>query len=222
MLTLDMPTLEAELKKRLAEPATPWGRAQSDEWDKMTAFIYSTPTWSMLVRQLEGKPAEIRNYAINRWFNFWSAMGVEAIFCSLPGVVPARDIKDRLVDFRIRGISFDHLSADQAGKTTVYPKGFPLPVNIARLTPSTLIWWLYQHQSAQGRCHYANRLFVILCDTSPRAEHWKLRAELSLMKDAIEQYVRGFNPQKLVRLNNGQRAILSDIIWIVADQRDGQ
>lgn len=204
---MDLAALEAELKKRLAEPEMPWGRRQNDEWDKSTDFIPSTPTWAGLVERLQGEPPEVRRYAVNRWFNYWSTTAVKSIFYSLPGVVPAKD-KDWSVDFSINGIRFDH-------KTSVYPKGFPHPLAMAQRYPISLIRWLYINQSTGRRYHDANRLFVVLYGTSPQAEHRKLRAELALIRTAIEQYVQGFDAHKLVWMSNGRRLILSDIIWAV-------
>jgi hypothetical protein len=78
--------LEHELKRRVNEyPYTPWGRKQADQWDKTTNFIYLTNQWDNLLRVVNDMPADVKNYAINRWFNFWSAIGVETIFCDLPG-----------------------------------------------------------------------------------------------------------------------------------------
>ena len=69
-------------------------------------------------------------YAINRWFNYWSATGVETIFCSLPGVIAAKNPKDRLVDFSIQNITFDH-------KTTVFPNGYQQSPRFAATNPIT-------------------------------------------------------------------------------------
>ena len=51
---------------------------------------------------------------------------------------------------------FDH-------KTTVFPKGFGHTLDYAINHEEELISWLYEHQSSQGRLHYKNRLFVIVC-----------------------------------------------------------
>jgi hypothetical protein len=205
---LDLAVLEAELKKRLAEPYAAWGAKQTDGWDQSTNFIYHAPTWADLKRRLVEAPADLRNYAINRWFNYWSAVGVEAIFCGMPEVAAARDPKDRLVDFHIRGIPFDH-------KTSVYPKGFLLLLEFARRHPQFLVEWLYRQQSGERRWHAANRLFLVLYDTSPEAVHWKLRAELGLIRLAVHQYLAAFDPARLVHLEVEGQTVLSDVVWVV-------
>jgi hypothetical protein len=208
---IDLNALEAELKRRVTEyPPTPWGRKQEDSWDRQTNFIYLTSDWSAVLRLIEDMPAELQHYTVNRWFNFWSAMGIEAIFCTLPGVVAAQK-KDRLVDFSIRGVKFDH-------KTTVFPQNCGLDLLEAIAQPERLAWWLYTNQSSEKRHHLANRLFVVLYDG--RGEHWKLRAELSLIGTQVRHYVTKFAPEGLLKLqleSPGQvNEVLTDIIWIVA------
>jgi hypothetical protein len=204
---MDLAALEAELKKRLAESDIPWGYRRNGEWDRANDYVFSTIIWSQLLQHLQDKPYEVRRYAINRWFNYWSNTAVKSIFCSLPGVTPAKD-KDWSVDFSIGGIRFDH-------KTCGYPKDFPRSITTIQRYPRNLIRWLYGIHSIEQRQPIAHRLFVVLCDTSPQAAHWKLRAELALIRTAIEQYVQSFDVHRLVWISNGRRLILSDIIWVV-------
>ncbi|MGB5530255.1 MAG: hypothetical protein WBQ32_09810, partial [Ignavibacteriaceae bacterium] len=147
----------------------------------------------------------IANYALNRWYNFWSAQAVEKIFCSLPNVKPALDEKDRLVDFTINGVTFDH-------KTSIFPKNFLYPIEEAIKKTDELILWLYKHQSQQQRKHLKNRLFIVLY--SSKGEHWKLKAEISWLKERIEKYMAGFNPHYLLKfpLEKNQET-LADVIW---------
>jgi len=196
-MSVDLLQLERELQKRTREPYTPWGQKQNNHWDALTRFIYTTPTWEALKRNAaQQQPASVDTrlffaYSANRWFNFWSARGVEEIFTQLDGVQAAKNPRDRLVDFFINSIRFDH-------KTSVFPKRFPHDLNYARYAPETLIEWLYHNQSAQQRMHFHNRLFIVLYDLQG-GEHWKLRAELTWLKEKIETYVEYFHPQKLVR-----------------------
>jgi hypothetical protein len=85
---IDLVALESELKKRLSYPPTPWDRRQNNAWDKETGFIYQIKTWEGLLAKVQGFSRDKCHYAVNRWFNFWSARGVEEIFCRQPGVVP--------------------------------------------------------------------------------------------------------------------------------------
>jgi hypothetical protein len=202
--------IEINLKKRLAYPYK-WGRKQNDYFDKLTNFVYKISNFEEVLTEIDKrfkKDTEhnnISNYALNRWYNFWSANAVEKIFCSLPNVKPALDKKDRLVDFAIDGVTFDH-------KTSVFPKNFPHPIKDAVKKTDELIKWLYKNQSQQQRKHLKNRLFIVLY--SSNGEHWKLKAEISWLKERIEKYMEGFNPNYLFKfpLEKNQHT-LADVIW---------
>ena len=204
--------IEKELKKRLPYPYK-WGRKQNDEFDKLTNFVYKIPSFDEVLKETESRFSEdkehqnIANYALNRWYNFWSAHAVEKIFCLLPNVKPALDEKDRLVDFTIDGVTFDH-------KTSIFPKNFPYPIEEAIKKTDELIQWLYKHQSQQQRKHLKNRLFIVLY--SADSEHWKLKAEIFWLKKRIEKYMRGFNPHYLLKFTlEKNQATLSDVIWAI-------
>lgn len=204
--------IETELKKRLIY-SYKWGRKQNDQFDNATNFIYHISSFEDLLKEIETKfktgdnYQDYFNYTLNRWYNFWSAQCVEQIFCSLPGVKPALDEKDKLIDFTINGVTFDH-------KTSVFPKNFPHKIEDAIKHTEELIKWLYKNQSQQKRKHLKNRLFIVLCSQS--GEHWKLKAEISWLKERIEKYMSGFNPDYLMKFEfeKGKTAI-SDIIWAI-------
>ncbi|NWG29333.1 MAG: hypothetical protein HXY48_12465 [Ignavibacteriaceae bacterium] len=211
-MDIELVTIEKELKKRLAYPYK-WGRKQNDEYDKLTNFVYRNLSFEEVLKETESRfrkdkeHQNIANYALNRWYNFWSAQAVEKIFCSLPNVKPALDEKDRLVDFTIDGVTFDH-------KTSIFPKNFPHPIDEAIKKTDELIRWLYKHQSQQQRKHLKNRLFIVLYSSD--GEHWKLKAEISWLKERIEKYMEGFNPHYLLKfqLEKDQETI-SDVIWAI-------
>ena len=132
---------------------------------------------------------------------------VENIFCTLPNVKPALDSKDKLVDFTIQGKAFDH-------KTSVFPKNFPYKIDEAIKKTDELIKWLYANQSQQQRKHLRNRLFVVLY--SQGGEHWKLKSEINWLKERIEKYMLGFNPNYLLRFNFDKDNItIADVIWAI-------
>lgn len=213
MKILDLHKVEAALKQRWQLPYE-WGKKQNDEWDRLSSFIYREQEWGNVRRKCELLAGERKlpfeafyNYAANRWYNFWSAMAVESIFLNLEKVTPARNSKDRLVDFYINGINFDL-------KTSVFPRQFGKNLQDAREQPVQLIEWLYQNQSSQQRQHFSNRLFLIV--HSRDGQHWKLKAEISWLKGIIENYVTTFEPSQLKSLKPGTgKAVLSDIIWAV-------
>ena len=209
---IDLTKTEAELKKRWIYPYT-WGRKQNDQFDNVTNFIYHISSFEDLLKEIETKfktgdnYQDYFNYTLNRWYNFWSAQCVEQIFCSLPGVKPALDEKDKLIDFTINGVKFDH-------KTSVFPKNFPYKIEDAIKHTDELIMWLYKNQSQQKRKHMKNRLFIVLYSRS--GEHWKLKTEITWLKERIEKYMSGFNPDYLMKFEfeKGKTAI-SDIIWAI-------
>ncbi len=212
MKALDLKILETELQKRLQYPYL-WGRKQNDFWDGYTNFIYTTPTWEDLMPKMAEvveaynlNKRDLFNYTINRWYNFWSATAVEHIFTSLPKVTPSKNQKDRLVDFTIHGIPFDH-------KTTIFPKQFKKSIDYAKNNEKELIAWLYDNQSTQQRHHLKNRLFIVVFDE--KGEHWKLKANLSLLQIEIEKYVSNYNPNTLHSLTFADNSkALSAIIWV--------
>ena len=199
--------IEFELKKRVnSYPYTPWGTTQNNPADSKTNFIYHTFYFEDLLKKTTGLSSQLKNYSINRWFNFWHAQAIERVFCEMPGVVPSKNGYDQLVDFSIQGIPFDH-------KTTVYPKDFRLSFPVASQSKSSLIWHLYLHQSQARRFHRGNRLFIVLFDSA--GSHWKLRAEISVIAAAVRRYVKNFDQDKLTKIPfSDNHVALSDVIWI--------
>lgn len=204
--------IEKELKKRHQYPYK-WFRKQNNEWDRYTRFIYQTSNWETLIRKIaiiaesqQLDKHQIFQYASNRWYNFWSAKAVEQIFTKIDGIEPVAEEKDSEKDFYLFGIPFDH-------KTSVFPKQFGKTFEYAQSHKPELIEWLYKNQSTQKRHHLKNRLFLVVYDKS--GQHWKLKAEISLLKKAIEKYVEGFKREQLHSVTfDDLQSSLSDIIWV--------
>ncbi len=214
---MQLKALERELQKRWAYPYH-WGGQQNDRRDRQTNFIYHTSSFDALLRKTQAKFGQNPhydawlNYALNRWYNFWSAKGVESLFAASDLVTPARDERDRLVDFCIQHVRFDH-------KTTIFPRAFDRDLDYARRHPKALITWLYQHQSQGGRKHLKNRLFIVL--HAPDGRHWRLKAELTWLKHLIDQYLATFAHRQLHRFSfEPNTTTLSDIIWGVKGKGD--
>ena len=204
---------ENELKKRWTYPYQ-WGQKQNNQLDKASKFIYQIRTFDELIKRLKEEFDRVENfnelfhYSINRWYNFRSARAVEHFFCSFENVDANKDRYDKLIDFTINGISFDH-------KTSVFPKGFKKDFNYCLNNKRELINWFYENQSSEGRQHFSNRLFIVMYNLSG-TNHWHLKAELALLNKIIKSYVDNFNKDDLVKLKlkNGSEP-LSDIIWVV-------
>lgn len=204
---------EKELKKRLNFPYR-WGRKQTNDYDKLTKFIYHTFLFEELLQKIEIDFKErndylsLKNYALNRWFNFWSAKAVENIFCESPKAQAHQDSYHKFTDFYIDGIPFDH-------KTSVYPKGFNKSFLYAKDHEQELIKWLYQNQSVQQRKHYKNRLFIVLVNTENTAENWKLKSDILWLKEIISTYLINFDRRKLYCFSMDNNEINADIIWAI-------
>jgi len=201
---MDLIRVETELKKRLMYPYK-WGRKQSDEWDAKTSFIYTTYTFEKLLEKTVSFDEKVRDYALNRWYNFWSAKAVENLFSLHEKVIPNINKFDKLIDFTINTTCFDH-------KTSVFPTGFNQTLAHAKNNPAELIQWLYLNQSQEGRKHLKNRLFIVLVEKNN--DHWKLKAEIKLLKSEIDKYVENFNSDNLIYLQLENNNIVSDLIWV--------
>lgn len=212
MNALELGNIEKELKKKHPFPYK-WFRKQNDVWDRYTQFIYQIFNWEVLVRKInvvaeaqEINKEQLFQYATNRWYNFWSAKAVEWIFSETDGVQRATNVKDSEKDFYLFEIPFDH-------KTSVFPKQFNKTFEYAQNHKNELIEWLYKNQSTQKRHHFKNRLFIVVYDKN--GEHWKLKAEIGMLKKAIQKYVASFKPEQLHSFTFAEyEKTLSDIIWV--------
>lgn len=210
---MDYKKLEEELKKR-TERDYFWGKKQDNEFDKQTNFIYKTDSFEALLEVIEAnfrdnsQYSDLKNYALNRWFNFWSAKGVESIFCEHDNVKSHADSFNKFTDFYVENIPFDH-------KTTVFPKGFNKSVPYAISHKNELITWLYENQSQQQRKHHKNRLFIVLVNYQNESEHWKLKSEIHWLKEIISAYLLNFDQTKLHSFSFENKITKADIIWAI-------
>jgi hypothetical protein len=210
---MDYYLLEKELKKRLNFDYS-WGRKQLNDFDAQTNFIYKTEHFEDLLLQIDAafknnlKYNDLKNYALNRWFNFWSANGVEAVFCEDDKVTPSPNLKDKFIDFYIENIPFDH-------KTTVFPKAFKKSIPYAIEHKKELIAWLYKNQSKQQRQHFKNRIFIVLIDFENPSNHWKLKAEILWLKSIISTYLLNFDRSKLQTFTFENKTVFADVIWAI-------
>ena len=205
---VDLLHVETQLKKRWSVDYK-WGRRQANIWDSQTNFIYTIPNFDDVLTKIatvfhsHSHYKAIRNYALNRWYNFQSSIAVEQIFNEHKRVRKVQYSKDREKDFYIDGIPFDL-------KTSVYPAGYDKPVDVAISDPTDLAKWLYVNQSKQARFHQANRLFLVL--HKKEGEHWKLKAELSWIKLLIDTYLDDYDETKLIQLKHSVGIVKTDII----------
>ncbi|MEX1384556.1 hypothetical protein [Lutibacter sp.] len=210
---MDFNLLEKELKKRLDFPYV-WGRRQTDNFDNNTNFIYKTSNFEAILTQIDTNFKSdtnyeaLKNYALNRWFNFWSAKAIEACFCEHKNVIAHKNTKDKYTDFYISKIPFDH-------KTSVFPKGFNKSVPYAIEHKRELIAWFYKNQSQQKRQHFKNRLFLIVFDYSNLNEHWKLKSDILWLQKLVSTYLSTFDAQNLESFSFQNQLVKSDVIWAI-------
>ncbi|MBN2838093.1 MAG: hypothetical protein JXM74_05000 [Fusobacteriaceae bacterium] len=197
--------IEIELKK---VSTYDWhNKKQTNDLDKKTNFIYNVFSYEKLILKLKSLylSENEKDYAITRWFNYISAMSTERFF-SLNDCVNANHNKfDKLIDFSINGITFDH-------KGTVFPKAYRETLDYAINNKIDLIKWFYTNQSSQGRQHYSNRLFIVF--HSSYRPHWKMKAELLMIKENVDNYLANFDIDNLSVLNFEDKLVYSDIIFV--------
>ncbi|MGD1841786.1 MAG: hypothetical protein ACFB0B_12945 [Thermonemataceae bacterium] len=201
---MDIPALENELKKRWLYPYL-WRQPQQNHLDEQTNFIYGTPSLEVVVAHLKKLPNQQKlfTYALNRWYNFWSAKAIEFMFTQHPSVIAHPNQKHPSIDFYLKGIGFDH-------KSTVFPRAYKGTLTQAKQQPQTLIQWLYRSQSKERRKHQRNRLFIVFY--AQYQPHWQLKAELSWLQALIDQYLQGFTKSQLIQV---APQVWSDVIWAV-------
>jgi len=196
-MNLNLIAIETELKKRLKYPYQ-WKRKQNNSFDQSTNFIYTIHNFEEVLNEIKYRHSHKKDYddyfqyALNRWYNFWSAKAIEQVFCSLPETQAAHNKYDKQKDFYIQNIPFDH-------KTSVFPKGFRNTIEYAQKHPKELIQWLYNNQSQQGRKHFKNRLFLLLYDRQNQ-KHWKLKSEIHWLQKIIQKDMSKFDAKNLISI----------------------
>lgn len=206
---MSLAQVEIQLKKRWASEYK-WGRRQADIWDSQTNFIYNIDDFDVLNERIftefgtHRKFIDLRDYTLNRWYNFHSAMAVEHIFQQHPLVRKVSNNRDREKDFFVSGIPFDH-------KTSVFPSRYQKDIAYAQSHPIDILKWLYTNQSSQQRFHLKNRLFLVLHKKD--GDHWKLKAELQWIKLLVDTYLDNFNERNLFELSHSSGMVKTDVIF---------
>jgi len=204
MSEMKLQKCEAQLKARLALPYI-WGCRQNDDWDAKSRIIYKIDGFRQLSKVIEKWDDDLKNYTLNRWYNFQSAMRVEEFFEKHPTVKANKDYRSKTIDFWINEIPFDH-------KTTVFPIGFNKDIKYAQENERELLKWLYTNQSTGGRRHMNNRIFVIVYDSD--GEHWKIKSELSLIKTAIQKWMAIPESSRYIVGGTTEKPVYAGIIWV--------
>jgi hypothetical protein len=172
----------------------PWGRVQGDAWDRASRFIYHLTSLNALRRETKRVAAELGlpvndfgRYVIRRWYNFHTHQAALDIIMAHPHTRPEPDPFHHTVDFYLDEAGLQPNGFDL--KLTTLPKGFGHDIAYAQAHPQELARWLYVNQSAQGRFHAANRLFVVLHDATDPRRTWQLRRDFERLEQAIGSFL---------------------------------
>lgn len=179
-------TIRHELSKLNKMP--PWGRTQGNHWDRLSNFVYRTPSLAQLWQQVtivaraEQIDARVFGaYAVRRWYNHHTHNQILQLFLAHSDVEAEPNQKHHTVDFYLRGIPFDL-------KISRFPRAYPESLHYAWQHRHHLALWQYEHQSKQGRYHTGNRLFIVLHNRAQPALSWQLRRDF----DGLERLVTDF------------------------------
>ncbi|MBE7554483.1 MAG: hypothetical protein HS126_25835 [Anaerolineales bacterium] len=176
-----------ELNKLEVLPA--WGRAQGDQWDRLSNFIYRVQTLAGVQRQAQAVAKAARlpveafeAYAIRRWYNYHTHDQILQMFLAHPDVQPEANQKHHSVDFYLRSLPFDL-------KISRFPKAYPETLKYAWQHRHHLALWQYENQSRQGRYHAGNRLFLILHYRAQPELSWQLRRDFDALERLIQEFL---------------------------------
>ncbi len=166
-----------------------WGRAQGDQWDRLSAFVYRVRTLRGVQRQALAlararglEPEAFESYTIRRWFNHHTHDQVLQMFYAHPTIRPAENPQDRTVDFYLRDIPFDL-------KISLFPRAYPENIFYAQQHPHHLARWQYENQSREGRYHTGNRLFIILHHLLQPELSWQYRRDFETLAGLVQQFL---------------------------------
>ena len=183
----DFNLIRHELNKLTEMP--PWGRAQGDQWDRLSNFIYRLQTLQGVRRQAQAvakaaglSTKEFEAYSVRRWYNHHTHDQILQMFEAHAEVQPEDNRKHRTVDFYLRGLPFDL-------KVSRFPQAYPKSLKYAWQHRHHLALWQYEHQSKQGRYHTGNRLFIILHHRLQPELSWQLRRDFEALEILIQDFL---------------------------------
>ncbi len=200
-----------ELRKALDLISLHWGR-QNNCFDKRSNFIYRVETVDECLQEAQ-KLGIDENYVLHRWYNFHTSTRCEELFVK-HGAIKENDPYNHDIDIYIDDIPYDV-------KLTVYPaklekEGIFFDLN-TRTGKNSLIRWMYDNQSQEGRKHLKNRLFLV-CNAESDYEKLALKCEFDIIEEKIRNYFRfleDFEPNQIVIEDKGKEYdVYSEIISI--------
>lgn len=201
--------IESDLKRCLNMISSDW-KIQDNKNDMSTNFIYNAESLDECLDLIEKNKVN-KDYALHRWYNYYTSVQCEYLFCDY-GAVHEEDKKNHDVDIYINNIPFDV-------KLTVYPKALSeRPFNLRQRTgKNQMIQWFYTHQSQGKRKQLLNRLYVV-CDGNNSEENLRMKSDFELLRKYIRSFMNytsenGFNQIDIID-NQVTYHLYSDIIYV--------
>ena len=200
-----------ELRKALNFISLHWGR-QNNYSDKRSNFIYRVETVDECLQKAQELGMD-ENYVLHRWYNFHTSTFCEWLFVK-HGAIKENDPYNHDIDIYIDDIPYDV-------KLTVYPaklekEGIFFDLN-TREGKNSLIRWMYDNQSQEGRKHLKNRLFLV-CNAESDYEKLALKCEFDIIEENIRNYflfLEDFEPNQIIIEDKGKEYdVYSEIISI--------
>lgn len=204
-----MNNMESDLKRCLNMISSDW-KIQDNKNDMSTNFIYNAKSLDECLDLIEKNKVN-KDYALHRWYNYYTSVYCEYLFCDY-GAVHEQNEKSHDVDIYINNIPFDV-------KLTVYPKALSeRPFNLRQRTgKNQMIKWYYEHQSQGKRKQMLNRLYIV-CDGNNSEENLRMKSDFELLKKYIRSFMNytrehSFNQIDIID-NQVIYHLYSDIIYI--------
>ncbi len=203
---LNLNQLEKELRKRLSRPEI-WHYKYLPQFEEQIEFVYQIPKFSEVESKLHTLPREVRQYGLNRWYNYWSLQAIYQIFAEHPKVKrPARESE--------KGDLLTIQYTDFLIKPLVFPAAFSRTLRYAIGHKEELLYWLYRKFIYRPQRSGQNAIFLIFYHRN--GEHWKLKAQLSNIRNTIHSYLNSFDLYRLHRIHfPDNRFFYSDVLWFI-------
>jgi hypothetical protein len=200
---------EIQLKKRL-DPKFSWGKRRVAIWDDLTHFVLQYELFDEVIESLamefatHSKFEEIRNYALNRWYNFYAQKTIESIFFKHPMVRKVTRDQSEDIDIYVQGNNF-------RTEIVELPESYKPEFEQSLEGRKKLIKGLYNGNIISSNNQNLNHLFVVVSGRS--GESWKLKSDVIWLKELIYNYLNKFDALKLIEFEFRGSVVKSDVIF---------
>ncbi len=203
---MDLIGLEKELQKRWVLPYN-FNFKFDFNLEAKINFVYTVSDFDEVLRQIGPLPESLKQYAVNRWYNYWSNKGLNQIFSEHPDCEPVYNQYEEVEAVTIQNTLFRI-------KLHVFPNQFANTLRYALRHKEELIYWLYRKIKRHSIQEIPNQIFVILYQRD--GEHWKLKAELSKLKEIVDNYLNEFDIHRTVRVHIIDNTVnYADTLWFI-------